>query len=133
MSGIRQRRFWLLGTLSSQAAARAGRDALARIPQLDPSCVDCLINCSVSRDFVEPATSTAVHRLLDFGNRVMNFDISNACLGMMSGVLMLANMVELDQIRVGLAVCGENAGPLIENMVARLNADMTQTRRTVKD
>ena len=133
MSGIRERRFWAKGTLPSQAAARAGRDALARLPQLAPESIDCLIHCAVSRDFVEPATSTAVHRLLGLGNHVMNFDISNACLGMATGVLMLANMVELGQIRAGLAVCGENAGPLVENTVERLNTDLTQTRRSIKD
>ncbi len=95
MSGIHERRFWTKGTLPSQAAARAGVDALARLPLLPLESIDCLIHCAVSRDFVEPATSTAVHRLLGLGNHVMNFDISNACLGMATGVLMLANMVEL--------------------------------------
>lgn len=132
MSGIRERRFWPAGTLPSEASAQAGRRALAAAG-LAADEVDCLINCSVSRDFVEPATSTAVHRLLSLGNHVVNFDISNACLGMVSGVLMLANMVELGQIETGLAVCGENGGPLVENTVRRLNADASQTRRSIKD
>ena len=132
MSGIRERRFWPAGTLPSEASAQAGRRALAAAG-LVAGDVDCLINCSVSRDFVEPATSTAVHRLLALGHHVLNFDISNACLGMVSGVLMLANMVELGQIETGLAVCGENGVPLVENTIRRLNADTSQTRRSIKD
>lgn len=132
MSGIKERRFWHPGTLPSQSAAWAGVDALQRA-QIKPAEVDCLIHCSVSRDFVEPATSTAVHRLLGLHENVLNFDLSNACLGMVSGILMLANMIELGQIRTGLAVCGENARPLVENTVAHLNKDLTTTRQSIKD
>ena len=132
MSGIRERRFWSKGTLPSQAAALAGADALARA-RVEPGEVECLLHCSVSRDYVEPATSTAVHRLLGLGGDVLNFDLSNACLGMVSGVLMLANMIELGQITTGLAVCGENARPLVANTVAYLNADQSLTRQTIKD
>lgn len=132
MSGIRQRRFWPKGTMPSQASAMAAENALAKA-QIKPENVDCLINCSVSRDFVEPATSTAVHRLLKLGENVMNFDISNACLGMASGLLMLANMVELGQIQTGLAVCGENSGPLVRNTVDKLNSDTSVTRKSLKN
>ena len=131
MSGIRQRRFWNEGFLPSQAAALAGEDALRKV-QIDKGQVQCLINCSVSRDFVEPATSTAVHRLLGLGDYALNFDISNACLGMSTAIQALANMVELGQIDCGMAVCGENAGPLVANTVARLNEDSSVTRQSLK-
>jgi len=131
MSGIRQRRFWNEGFLPSQAAALAGEDALKKT-RLDRRDVQCLINCSVSRDFVEPATSTAVHRLLGLEDYALNFDISNACLGMSTAIQVLANMVELGQIRCGMAVCGENAGPLVANTVARLNDDKSITRKALK-
>ena len=131
MSGIRQRRFWPEGTLPSQASAMAAQNTLEKAG-LEAGDIDCLINCSVSRDFVEPATSTAVHRLLKLGKNVLNFDISNACLGMASGVMMLANMVELGQIRRGIAVCGENSWPLVKNTLARLNEDMSMTRQRFK-
>lgn len=131
MSGIRERRFWQPGTLPSQVSAKAGADALAKAG-FSRDQVECLLHCSVSRDFVEPATSTAVHRLLGLGNHALNFDISNACLGMASGVLMLANMIELGQIECGLAVCGESSGPLVRNTIATLNADLSMTRNGMK-
>ena len=131
MTGIAERRFWPQGFLPSQAAALAAEDALSRAG-IDRRDIECLINCSVSRDFVEPATSTAVHRLLKLGDYAVNFDISNACLGMATGVQALANMVELGQIRCGMAVCGENGGPLVRNTVNMLNSDAGVTRRSLK-
>ena len=131
MSGIRQRRFWNEGFLPSQASALAGEDALEKL-HIDRHEIQCLINCSVSRDFVEPATSTAVHRLMGLSDKVLNFDISNACLGMSTAIQVLAGMVELGQIRCGMAVCGENAGPLVNSTVARLNGDNSMTRQRLK-
>ncbi len=69
---------------------------------------------------------------MGLGHNALNFDISNACLGMATGVLMLANMIELGQIEAGLAVAGENSGPLVRNTIERLNADMTLTRNAMK-
>ena len=131
MTGIRERRFWNKGTLPSEAAAAAGRKALAKAG-VSPSEIGCLINCSVSRDCVEPATAAFVHNLLELPPTALAFDISNACLGMVNGVMMLANLVELGQIEYGLAVCGENSGPLVRNTIARLNADLTMTRNGMK-
>ncbi len=131
MSGIHERRFWEPGFMPSQAAASAAENAMKKASVCSKD-IKCLINCSVSRDFVEPATSTSVHRLLGLGNDVMNFDISNACLGMASGIIMLANMIELGQIDCGMTVCGENAGPLVKNTVEKLNNDPNVTRKSLK-
>ena len=131
MTGIRERRFWNKGTLPSEAAAAAGRKALAKAG-VSPNEIGCLINCSVSRDCVEPATAAFVHRLLELPPTALAFDISNACLGMVNGVMMLANLVELGQIEYGLAVCGENGGPLVENTVRTLCEDGTIDRKAMK-
>ncbi len=131
MSGIRERRFWEHGTMPSKVAALAGQDALKKA-DFSADKIQCVINCSVSRDCVEPATSSAVHRLMGLNHNAMNFDISNACLGMATGVLMIANMIELGQIEAGLAVPGENAGPLVMNTIEKLNADTGLTRAAMK-
>lgn len=131
MTGIRERRFWRKGVLPSQVSAEAGRRAIAKAG-VEPEEIGCLLNCSVSRDFVEPATSTAVHRLLSLPSHVLNFDISNACLGMMTGMMMLANMIQLGQVESGLVVAGENSRPLVEGTIRQLNQDKTLTRRSVK-
>jgi acyl-CoA:acyl-CoA alkyltransferase len=132
MTGIRERRFWETGMLPSDAATGAARALLDKY-QLSPDAIQALIFCGVSHDFSEPATSTAVVRKLNLKKDTLNFDISNACLGMVSGIMTLANMVELGQIECGIAVTGENARPLVENTISALNDDMTITRRNVKD
>jgi 3-oxoacyl-[acyl-carrier-protein] synthase-3 len=131
MTGIRERRFWRKGVLPSQVSAEAGRQAIEKA-NVAPDEIGCLLNCSVSRDFVEPATSTAVHRLLRLPSQALNFDISNACLGVMTGMMMLANMIQLGQVESGLVVAGENGGPLVEGTIEQMNRDATLTRRSIK-
>ncbi len=131
MTGIRERRFWTPGTRPSDVAAQAGRQALAAAGR-DPCFVDCVLHCGVSRDAVEPATSAEVHRQLGFSGRALNFDLSNACLGVLSGMLMVAGMIELGQITCGLVVTGEVARPLVENTVRELNENTSLTRKTIK-
>lgn len=120
MTGIRQRRLWNPGTRPSDAAAQAGLLAL-RQAALPPSVIDALLFCSVSRDCLEPASATYVHHALGLRPDALNFDLSNACLGMASGIVTLAAMVEAGAIRAGLAVSGENAGPLLRSTVQHLN------------
>lgn len=131
MTGIRERRFWNAGSKPSEGALLAARKLLER-SGLEAGRIGALIFCAVSRDFVEPATSTVLHRQLGLSHDCLNYDISNACLGLVSGILSLANMIELGQIEAGIALCGENAGPLLENTIASLNADMSLTRSSVK-
>jgi len=63
MSGIRERRFWDDGVNPSDAAALAGRKALDQAGVLGHE-IECILNCSVSRDFLEPATASVVHERL---------------------------------------------------------------------
>jgi len=131
ISGIRERRMWKRGTLPSEVSARAGEKALAQAG-LHPGELDCLFHCSVSRDYVEPATSTAVHRLLGLPGKALNLDISNACLGVLSGMIMLANMIQVGQAQAGIIVSGEQAQGLMDGTVEELVNDTSLTRKDIK-
>ncbi|MBC8317982.1 MAG: 3-oxoacyl-ACP synthase III [Desulfobulbaceae bacterium] len=131
MSGIKERRFWDKGTLPSQGAAMAGKKALIAA-ETDPGEIDCLIFTSVSRDMMEPATAAFVHRQLGLPERCQIFDISNACLGFLNGMIVLANMIELGQVKKGLIVAGETAEELVATTIDHLVADDTLTRKTIK-
>ena len=131
MSGIRERRLWPTGTRPSEAAALAGQDVLNK-GDIDPSEVDCLLFTSVCRDMMEPATSSFVHNALGLPKSCMVFDISNACLGFLDGMVMLANMIELGQVRNGLVVSGETAEALLDSTIANLVANEKLTRKTIK-
>ena len=131
MTGIRERCFWTPGTLPSEVAAQAGRVALAKAG-ISPRELDAVVFCGVSHDFAEPATSTAVVNRLGLGQDILNFDLSNACLGIASGIQVLASLIEQGAIRFALAVTGENGGPLVENTIRRLLNDPTVTRQSIK-
>ncbi|MBA3013573.1 MAG: 3-oxoacyl-ACP synthase III [Proteobacteria bacterium] len=131
MSGIDSRRFWDPGTRPSHGAAKAGAKALAA-SGLAPSDIDCLINTSVCRDMIEPATASFVHHALGLNGQCLIFDLSNACLGFLNGMMVLASMIELGQIRHGLLVAGETAEDLVETTIASLLADETLTRKGIK-
>ena len=131
MSGIKERRFWPKGTMPSEAAAMAGEKTLQKA-RVRPESIQCLIFTSVSRDMMEPATASFVHHSLGLSPNCLLFDISNACLGFLDGIVMLANMIELGQVENGLVVSGETAEELVESTLNTLLEDTTVTRKSIK-
>lgn len=131
MSGIKQRRFWPAGTKPSHGAALAGRKAL-QTAGVDAADISCLIFTSVSRDMMEPATASFVHQQLNLPEKCQVFDLSNACLGFLNGMVMLANMIELGQVKNGLIVAGETAENLVASTIEHLLVDPTITRKSIK-
>jgi len=131
MTGIRERRFWSRPMRPSEASALAGKKALAATGTRAED-IDLLIHAAVCRDRLEPSTAAYVHGLLGLSSRTMIFDVSNACLGFLNAMVVAASMIESGQIRRALICSGENGRPLVENTIAKLNADTTLTRATIK-
>ncbi|HQU43134.1 MAG: 3-oxoacyl-ACP synthase III [Planctomycetia bacterium 21-64-5] len=131
MTGIRERRFWPPGTLPSDVSIQSAERAIAAggIGKAD---IGCLIHASVCRDHLEPATACRVHDGLGLGPDCTIYDASNACLGILNGMLQVANMIELGQIRAGLIVGTESSRPLVETTIDRLNRDTSLTREQMK-
>ncbi len=131
MSGIRSRRFWHPETPPSEGAILAGRKALLN-SGLTASDIDFMVFTSVSRDMMEPATASFVHRGLGLPDHCQIFDLSNACLGFLNGMLVLANMIELGQVRHGLIVASETAEDLVCSTIEQMHSDMNLTRKSIK-
>jgi len=131
MTGIRERRFWKGAVRPSSIAAHAGRRALEQAGVL-PRSVGALVFSSVCRDQLEPASAHAVHHALGLSKGAFVFDVSNACLGVLNGMSIVANMIELGQIESGLVVAGEDGFPLVRTTVDRLRKDPEVTRRSIK-
>jgi 3-oxoacyl-[acyl-carrier-protein] synthase-3 len=131
MSGIRERRFWNKGESPSSAAIRAGKKAI-EMAGVDPAAIGAIFHAAVCRDFLEPATASVEHYKLGVSERAMVFDISNACLGVLDGMIMVANMIELGQIETGIIVSGEMGESLVNTTIDALNANLSLTRKTVK-
>ncbi len=119
MTGIRERRYWERDTLASEASALAGKDVLAKSCIPAPE-IDLLIHCAVSRDRLEPATASYVHRHLGLGGCTQILDVSNACLGFLNSIVLAGGLIDSGQIRTALIVAGENGRPLVENTIQTL-------------
>ena len=131
MSGIAQRRFWPRGMLPSEKSVQTAEKAL-RVAGLEKRHVGALIHGSVCRDFLEPANACGVHHRLGLPDACTIYDVSNACLGLLNGIVQVANMIELGQIRAGVVVGTESSRALVETTVERLNSDASLTRNDIK-
>ncbi len=132
MSGIKERRFWDEGMRPSDGAVLAGRKAIAAAG-IDPAELECLFFTGVSRNMMEPATATFVHRQLGLPEKCLVYDISNACLGFLNGMVTLGGMIELGVVANGLIVSGETAEELVESTIADLLDNPTVTRKSIKN
>ncbi|MEM9185161.1 MAG: 3-oxoacyl-ACP synthase III [Planctomycetota bacterium] len=131
MSGIRERRFFPAGAKPSDISLPAA-DAAIEASGIDRRHIGALIHGSVCRDFLEPATACRVHHELGLPAECLAFDLSNACLGVLTGAMQIATMIEARQVRAGVVVGTELGRGLVDNTIERLNADASLTRETVK-
>jgi len=131
MTGIRERHFWEKGFKPSDGAIAAGKKALLS-SSVRANEIGCLIMCSVCRDFLEPATACIVHNALGISENAMVFDISNACLGILTGMITAANMIETGQIEAAMLVAGENSRPLVESTINAILTNKSLTRQSIK-
>jgi len=130
MTGIKARRMWPAGTRPSDASAAAGR-AVLKNSAFKPEQIEAFIHCAVSRDMLEPATASFAHHKIGLGPRAQVFDLSNACLGFLNGLVTLAAMIDSGQIRCGMVVAGENGRPLVEQTLQQL-LDPALSRNAIK-
>lgn len=131
MTGIRERRFFDPGTRPGTISAATARRALDA-SGIDARHVGALIHGSVCRDQLEPATAAFVHHALQLPGAALVLDVSNACLGILNGMVQVADLIELGRIRAGIVVGTEVGRPLVEGTIARLLSDPALTRQDVK-
>jgi 3-oxoacyl-[acyl-carrier-protein] synthase-3 len=82
--------------------------------------IGAIVYCGVCRDNYEPATACHVAAELKIQSETFIQDISNACLGVMNGIIDIANRIELGQIKAGLVVACETAREITEIMIHRM-------------
>lgn len=131
MTGIRERRFWPVDMPPSVQSVISA-DRAIQSAGIDRNEIGALIHGSVCRDFLEPATACGVHHQLGLPANCLAFDVSNACLGLLTGAVQIANMIELGQIRAGIVVGTENGRDLVESTIRQLNRDTSLKRNEIK-
>ena len=131
MTGIRERRFFDPGTRPGTVSAETARKAIDK-SGIDSGHFGVLIHGSVCRDQLEPATASGVHHAVGIPNDALVFDVSNACLGLLNGMIILGNMIEMGQVRAGVVVGTEDGRDLVEGTIETLLNTPTLTRKDMK-
>jgi 3-oxoacyl-[acyl-carrier-protein] synthase-3 len=119
LTGIRERRVCASDETSLTLATDAARDCLAR-SRYTGADLDAVIDASITRYVdgathrFEPPLSLTVKESIG-AHTAINFDISNACAGMLTGVFVLHDMIRRGVIRRGMVVSGERISGLGTN------------------
>ncbi len=129
LTGIHERRWWEPGYPVSQGATAAARKAL-EMSNVRPQDLEVLIYAAVCREQFEPATACKVAAALGAQPDAV-FDLSNACLGVLNGIVEIANRIELGQVRAGMVVSCETAREIndvmIDTMLQKRNMETFKT------
>ena len=119
LTGIVERRWWEEGHRLSDGAFAAARRAL-EASTCGADQIEVLIYGGVCREHFEPATACRVGALLGVGPETAIHDVSNACLGVLTGMVEIANRIELGQIRAGMVVSCETAREINEIVIDQM-------------
>ncbi len=122
LTGVQARRFWEDTVLPSQVATVAALKALEQV-SFSKHEITAVLNCSITRDYFEPATACLVHHALGIHEDSLAMDISNACLGFMDGILTLSNLIETGVVKAGIVVSGEAMQRCIHNGMKHMLAN----------
>ncbi|MCF8112759.1 MAG: 3-oxoacyl-ACP synthase III [Desulfotignum sp.] len=120
LTGIRERRYWEGDHTLAEHAAVAGQRAIDDAG-IDPADIGALAFCGVGQDGFEPATSCAVAHQLNIGPDAHVYDVKSACLGMVTGMVHVANEIQLGNIKAGLVVSCETARQIVDATIAEIN------------
>ncbi|MEI8197119.1 MAG: 3-oxoacyl-ACP synthase III [Phycisphaerae bacterium] len=129
LTGITERRWWHEDYPLSEGAIAAARKALAK-SQIPASEIQTLIYAGVCRENFEPATACAVAAGLGIAPDAYIYDISNACLGVLNGIIDIANRIELGQITAGMVVSCESAREINDLMIRAMLQNPTMAMFT---
>lgn len=111
ITGIRKRRVRSEVESTYTMAIDAARDCLSH-SSYQPEDIDIVISASITRNkdgekgFFEPPMSLFLKKHLG-AHDALNFDVTNACAGMITGAYILHNMIKAGQVRTGMVVSGE--------------------------
>ncbi len=119
LTGIAERRWWPAGFRLTDGAIAAARKCLAAAA-VPAAQVGSVVYAGVCRENFEPASACRVADALGVSSSAVVYDVSNACLGVLNGMLDVANRIELGQIRAGMVVSCETAREIVEQSMERM-------------
>jgi acyl-CoA:acyl-CoA alkyltransferase len=124
LTGIVERRWWEEGHRLSDGAIAAARRAL-EVSSVPADRLDAVIYGAVCHEYFEPAMACRVASEIGVGPEAAVHDVSNACLGVLNGMIEIANRIELGQIRAGMVVACETSREINEIVIEQMLANRT--------
>lgn len=130
LTGIHERRVSAGEEDSYTLATSAAFDCLDKAEQTGAG-LDVVISCSITKfrdgltQWVEPTMSSAVARAIG-ATDAMTFDLSNACAGMLTGVMVLNDWIRQGTVERGLVVSGEYISQLGHNAARHIRTIMSK-------
>ena len=118
LTGIDGHRRSDLAEGSLELATKAAKKCIHR-SKIEPDKIDLVINCAVSNLssslglHISPSMATIIAKELGI-NEAICFDISNACSGMITSLMIADSMIKSGEIETALVVSGENITSLID-------------------
>lgn len=109
----------------STLASNAAEKAIAKF-EGNADEIDLLIFCGIDRDYVEPSTAHVVQKNLGLKNAVC-FDISNACLGFMTGIQVANSAIGSGIARNVLICTGERPSQVTKVTTSHLSGLQNKT------
>ncbi|MBN1365666.1 MAG: hypothetical protein JW976_12725 [Syntrophaceae bacterium] len=122
--GIKARRWRSEEETSYSIAMNAAHDCLKN-SRYQAQDLDIIINTSITRTmrpatyYMDPAISLFIKKGLG-AYKARNFDISNACSGMMAGAYLLYGMIRAGIVKNGMVVSGEAITPIAETALREI-------------
>jgi len=120
LSKITSRRVWPENFSLAECAAKAASRALVK-SDVSIEQVQMLIYAGVGRDQLEPATACEVGYRLKLPATATVFDLSNACLGVINGIIQVATAIEQGSIEYGLVVSAESSREIVDSMIEQMH------------
>ena len=126
LTGIHERHVVGPGENSFTLATGAARDCLAH-SQHQAADIEMLISTSITRSkgeswqSYEPPLSLYIKQAIG-ATQAMNFDLSNACAGMLTGVFVLQDLITRGEIGCGMVVSGEYISHLSWNTARQIRS-----------
>lgn len=126
LTGVKSRR-WRADHEDCHSLALAAIERCLVNSRYEADEIDIIICTSITRfkdglKFVlEPCLSSYLKKRLGMRPDALNFDITNACAGMFTGVHVLDQMIKSGTVRNGLIVSGECITPISETALKEIN------------
>ncbi|MCK5820832.1 MAG: hypothetical protein KAH17_03055 [Bacteroidales bacterium] len=124
LTGIKSRNVCKPDEDSFTLAIKAAKDCIQR-SSLKSADIEMIISCSITRyteghhQQYEPSMSFVIKQALGITD-ARSFDVSNACAGMFTGVLIAKSLIEQGVIKNCLVVSGEFISSLIHNAIRKI-------------